>query len=162
MSAPKTAEPSMDEILASIRKIITDDGGGPGGDDLMPADSAGDAGLGAHDDDVLVLTERAPPELDDSLNTQPETTVAKTPADNAEPLVGSSAAEAAASSFDNLSTAIDTAAPPAPSLSGRSLEDVTRELLAPLLKAWLEENLPAIVRERVDEEVARIARLRVR
>ena len=43
---------------------------------------------------------------------------------------------------------------------GRSLEDVTRELLRPLLKAWLDENLPRIVSAKVEEEVARIARLR--
>jgi cell pole-organizing protein PopZ len=31
-----------------------------------------------------------------------------------------------------------------------------------MLKAWLDENLPEIVREQVEEEVRRIARGRVR
>ena len=44
---------------------------------------------------------------------------------------------------------------PAP---GRSLEDVVRELLRPILKEWLETHLPEIVREHVEEEVARISR----
>ena len=45
---------------------------------------------------------------------------------------------------------------------GRTLEDVVRELLRPLLKAWLDENLPRIVEAKVAEEVERIARSRVR
>jgi cell pole-organizing protein PopZ len=48
---------------------------------------------------------------------------------------------------------------PAP---GRTLEDLTADVLRPLLKTWLDENLPDIVRDRVDEEVRRIARNRVR
>ncbi|HZL00312.1 MAG TPA: DUF2497 domain-containing protein, partial [Caulobacteraceae bacterium] len=74
----------------------------------------------------------------------------------------------AASAFDRLAAA---AAPPPPQpttpspvmpAAGRTLEDVTRELLRPLIKAWLDENLPGIVQARVDEEVERIARGRVR
>ena len=41
---------------------------------------------------------------------------------------------------------------------GRTLEDVVRELLRPLLKQWLDENLPGIVQQTVDKEVERIAR----
>jgi cell pole-organizing protein PopZ len=44
---------------------------------------------------------------------------------------------------------------------GRTLEDVVRELLRPLLKEWLDENLPAIVEEKVQAEVERISRRRV-
>ena len=44
---------------------------------------------------------------------------------------------------------------------GRTLEDVVRELLRPLLKAWLDENLPSIVQATVAEEVERISRRRV-
>ena len=45
---------------------------------------------------------------------------------------------------------------------GKSLEDVVRELLRPLLKSWLDEHLPEIVQSRVDAEVSRIARTRGR
>ena len=45
---------------------------------------------------------------------------------------------------------------------GRTLEDVVRELLRPLLKQWLDENLPDIVQQTVDREVERIARGGVR
>jgi cell pole-organizing protein PopZ len=37
-----------------------------------------------------------------------------------------------------------------------------RELMRPLIKEWLDENLPAIVQARVDQEIDRIARQRVR
>ena len=45
---------------------------------------------------------------------------------------------------------------------GRSLEDLTRDMLRPMLKSWLDENLPRIVQDRVDEEVERLSRRRVR
>ena len=45
---------------------------------------------------------------------------------------------------------------------GRTLEDVVRELLRPLLKGWLDEHLPNIVQTAVQAEVERIARGRVR
>ena len=44
----------------------------------------------------------------------------------------------------------------------RTLEDVVRELLRPLLQQWLDQNLPDIVRQAVDVEVERIARGRGR
>jgi cell pole-organizing protein PopZ len=44
--------------------------------------------------------------------------------------------------------------------SQRTLEDVVRELLRPLLTDWLDEHLPRIVEEKVQAEVERIARRR--
>ena len=46
--------------------------------------------------------------------------------------------------------------------NARTLEDLVREMLRPMLKAWLDDNLPAIVQSTVDKEVERIARSRVR
>ncbi len=43
--------------------------------------------------------------------------------------------------------------------SGHSLEDLVREVLHPLLKQWLDQNLPQIVERRVNVEVERIANL---
>jgi len=67
-------------------------------------------------------------------------------------LVSAPAAAAAAAAFGRLS---GNMAMPAP---GRTLEDVVRELLRPLLQQWLDENLPGIVQRAVDAEVSRIAR----
>ncbi|MDB5493476.1 MAG: hypothetical protein JWP86_813, partial [Phenylobacterium sp.] len=71
-------------------------------------------------------------------------------------LVSAPAAAAAATAFGQLSQVI---AMPA---EGRTLEDVVRELLRPLLQQWLDDHLPAIVQETVQTEVERISRGRVR
>ncbi|MFL5296379.1 MAG: DUF2497 domain-containing protein, partial [Phenylobacterium sp.] len=74
----------------------------------------------------------------------------------ATPLVSERAATAAASAFGALSAAI------AMPKSDRTLEDVVRELLRPLLQQWLDDNLAGIVQQAVEAEVERIARGRVR
>ena len=42
---------------------------------------------------------------------------------------------------------------------GQTVEGVVRELLKPMLKEWLDKNLPGIVEARVEAELERIARL---
>ncbi len=41
--------------------------------------------------------------------------------------------------------------------ANRTLEDLTSELLRPILKSWLDENLPQIVERVVREEIGRLA-----
>jgi hypothetical protein len=41
---------------------------------------------------------------------------------------------------------------------GVTLEDMTRELLRPMLKEWLDEHLPAVVERMVEKEIARVSR----
>ncbi|MGB9151518.1 MAG: DUF2497 domain-containing protein, partial [Alphaproteobacteria bacterium] len=41
---------------------------------------------------------------------------------------------------------------------GRTLEDMVVELMRPLLKDWLDKNLPAVVERLVQKEIERIAR----
>jgi cell pole-organizing protein PopZ len=179
----------MEEILASIRRIISEDDA-PGGEEAAPEPAMPElehlhtaapptgAAAPAHDEDVLELTDRiggeAPQTLGD-LEIQPrhepepepeplpappprapEPVAALPPVHDDEHLVGNPASEAAALAFGRLSSNI---AMPA---EGRTLEDVVRELLRPLLKQWLDENLPAIVHTAVSQEVERISRTRVR
>lgn len=73
----------------------------------------------------------------------------------ADKLVGEQAASAAAGAFARL--ARSTRVPEA--TDDKSLEAIVRELLRPMLKDWLDRNLPAIVEAKVREEVERIARL---
>ncbi len=42
--------------------------------------------------------------------------------------------------------------------NARTLEDLVREMLRPLLKSWLDDNLPAMVERLVRAEIARVAR----
>lgn len=45
--------------------------------------------------------------------------------------------------------------PPKPS-HGTSLEDLTRDLMRPMLKEWLDQNLPKLVEEMVAREIQRL------
>jgi cell pole-organizing protein PopZ len=181
-SAP---EPSMEEILASIRQIISED--------LASAASAahhaeGDGEHADDDDDVLILRERATPEP--SPFAEPDATEPPAPEPELhapepepaepEPVAGQSltvapavqlavvepeTAAAVAASFERLTFVVENTPPPPPvpvSHGGATLEDITRDILTPVIKAWLDANLPAIVQARVDEEVERITRSRVR
>jgi hypothetical protein len=166
-------EPSMDEILASIRRIITDDD--------PPAEAAEaktDSKTEAKSDDKTdaakaELTETKNPEQSeaagkgdkaDSAKSEGKKSMATTETEDGS-LVGDKAVGDVSSAFAKLSTAVkDSAGEPSMTMPapGRSLEDVVRELLRPILKEWLDTHLPEIVREHVEEEVARISRGRGR
>ena len=171
----------MEEILASIRRIISED-------DTPPADEAEAAPAAeepvaaaaepepepaavepepiaaaapepapAVEEEALELTEKVETHGDLDVFTAPAAEPEAAPAPLAvENLVSEQAASAAASSFGQLSAAI------AMPRGDRTLDDVVRELLRPLLQQWLDDNLPAIVQQAVESEVERIARGRVR
>jgi len=172
----------MEEILASIRRIISEDDAPAAETAEAPHEEPAAAFEPAPEpkpepapvhEDVLELTERvsSPAESIGDIDAYEKPEPAPAPAPVIAPapapapvfsrkpedrLVSEPSATAAASAFDNLSAAISM--PPA----GRTLEDLAGELLRPLLKAWLDENLPRIVEAKVAEEVERISRARVR
>ena len=68
-------------------------------------------------------------------------------------LMSAESAYAAQASFQALSNSLMA------QLSGDGrLQDMTRDLLQPLLKEWLDENLPSLVEKLVREEIERVAR----
>ncbi|HUE45383.1 MAG TPA: DUF2497 domain-containing protein [Aestuariivirgaceae bacterium] len=69
-------------------------------------------------------------------------------------LLSSQAASAANSAFSRL----NDATAPRTFRAERPLDEMTRDCLRPLLKAWLDENLPGMVERLVREEIARVAR----
>jgi cell pole-organizing protein PopZ len=188
-------EPTMEEILASIRRIISEDDQPQGGDSpSAPAAEAAPepAEPNTADDEVLDLTDRveqpaaaAPMESVGDLDVFPREEAAPAPAPEpeyapppppaaAEPapapaapapaysaasddegLLSRTSAESAAASFASLSQSLMMPK------EGRSLEDIVREMMKPMLKEWLDQNLPSIVQRTVQEEVERIARSRV-
>ena len=191
MSEPTSQEPTMEEILASIRRIISEDevpaeeGAEEPEPELEPETEAEPdyepmeepepqpvvtpepAPVFDDEDDILDLTEpyRAP-EPEPAPVFQSDDLEAYAPPPPArpdpvpmpvieEPIVSHIAEVAAASAFGHLA---QTIAMPG---HGRTLEDVVRELLRPMLKTWLDENLPTIVQATVDEEVSRISRRRL-
>jgi len=173
----------MEEILASIRRIISEDDA-PAEAEAAPEAAAPPAPAPEPEpepepvaavaepepvEDVLELTNRVEPpaETVGDLAVYPkEEPKAPEPVPppkpepvamaNDEGLVSPTSAQAAASAFGQLSAAVRMPT------DGQTLDGVVRELLKPLLKAWLDEHLAAIVEAKVAEEVERIARTRVR
>ena len=194
MSEPTSQEPTMEEILASIRRIISEDEvpaeeGAQAAEAETEPEPDLEAGVEADDvpmdepepervaafapepapmfddeDDILDLTEPyKAPEAAPVFQSEDLEAYAPAPPKAApgpmpvieDAIVSHVAEAAAASAFGHLA---QTIAMPG---HGRTLEDVVRELLRPLLKTWLDENLPTIVQATVDEEVARISRRRL-
>jgi uncharacterized protein len=172
MSDQSPQEPTMEEILASIRRIISEDDA-PAEAAAAPEPEPAPVEEAPAEDDVLELTDPIEPPAPvesmgdiDVYSPEPEPEPAPPPPPAPEPapapafsrdevadnLVGDHAAGLAASAFGSLSSALLMPK------DGRTLEDVVRELLRPLLKEWLDQNLPRIVEAKVEEEVHRIAR----
>jgi uncharacterized protein len=135
--ADERNEPSMEAILASIKKIIAEDDGTP-----VPARKAVRAAAAKAEvqDDVLELTEAAAPEPSDEL-------------------LDTGKAQSLAQSFSVLKTLAEPGAAPQIVRSGEtSLEGLTRDLLRPMLKEWLDANLPSLVEGMVAKEIERITK----
>lgn len=124
-------DPSMEEILASIKRVIREDNRVPasprGAKRPAPAPEPAE-------EDVL--------ELDQPME-QPAT------------LASEDAVAASRQSLAALSNARPPAAPPVS--DGGPLEAAVRDMLRPMLKEWLDENLPKIVEELVTREISRIS-----
>lgn len=135
-------EPSMEDILASIKKVIAEEKelratGVP----AVPARAATSIREEPSQEEVLELDE---PIVEDM----------KLPdAELGPPLVSDDAAEASRRKLAALQQ-VAAAAPPPPQVN--ALEEVVREMLKPILKDWLDQHLPAIVDEHVRREISRI------
>ncbi len=71
-----------------------------------------------------------------------------------EGLIAGAAADALRNRFSALQQAANRpAAAPSP---GNPLEEVVRDMLRPMLKQWLDENMPGLVEKIVEREIARI------
>ncbi len=161
----------MEEILASIRRIISEDEAPPEAD----ADGAGlDEDEALEDAEAFAEDMGAAPGETAEPEPEPEPEPAASAADpepapepehrpappprpphRDEPLVGRIAETASVAAFRELSAATS------PAGKGRTLEDLAREMLQPMLRQWLDENLPRIVEAAVRDEVERISRSRV-
>ena len=83
----------------------------------------------------------------------------ETPHGERSDLLGGSAAFAGlAASFQKPEPAPVASAADMNFMSGNTVEAMVREMLRPMLKDWLDANLPAIVEAQVRKEVERIAR----
>lgn len=132
-------EPSLEEILASIKKVIAEDGRKP----RRPAPSRpASARQEKPADDVLELTESVEP-LDET--------------DDEPPLLGRAGEQSMRESLAVLATLTEPGVSPQIVRSGEtSLEGMVREMLRPMLADWLDKNLPGMVETLVAKEIGRI------
>jgi hypothetical protein len=136
------AEPSMEEILASIRRIISEEEQASAEVELdAPAPRSAQPSVA--DDIVLEAVEQVAlpaPRL-------------QGPA--AEPaMLSPPTATATAGALARLAGTLRIA-----DTQEQTIEGMVRELLKPMLKDWLDQNLQAIVEARVEAELERIARM---
>lgn len=73
------------------------------------------------------------------------------PAASSPAMLSSSTASAVESAFNALATTVL-------SNNARTLEDLVKEMLRPMLKSWLDDNLPNLVERIVKAEIERVAR----
>jgi cell pole-organizing protein PopZ len=197
----KVQEPSMEEILASIRRIIADDDASKAAKPAEPAatvpsppappppsvannQDAVDAMMAnaeAPTGDVLdltdeepaatfrtidaasdvVFTERAPdaavePALRIIEERKPAPQVAAPEPAPPPPapdraLISTATVAAVDSAFNSLAQTVI-------GQNARTLEDLVKEMLRPLLKSWLDDNLPGVVDRIVRAEIERVSR----
>jgi cell pole-organizing protein PopZ len=181
-------EPSMEEILASIRRIIAEDGDGA----AAPAPAAADkAATPSRQEDILELTDvvdesgsvvslsaqkaapapepppaRAEPVVDLAPPrpapppAAPEPETAPMPDGEEDRLVSDATAAASIAALSQLATAGQR--PTIDDLPlgdvAQTLEGLVRSMLKPMLKDWLDANLPQLVERLVHEEIQRMVR----
>jgi uncharacterized protein len=168
-------EPSMEEILASIRRIIAEDAdGGAAKDAAAEQDILELTDKVESDGSVVSLTSRLAPRgearetppiavapYEPPSKTEPPAAEPPKPAEPAtERVISPAAAAASIAALAELARETPRVASAAGAAAGgdRALEDATRELLKPLLKAWLDANLPPLIERIVRDEIARLAR----
>jgi uncharacterized protein len=218
---PKSSEPSMEEILASIRKIISDDTGSkpaepaaaappPAINPLPPIAAAPPAPPPAaavveDDDDVMDLMPMVPkpapvaaapyvqPSVDPFAVEPPPTASAsildegadlafQMPAEPPAPVAPPKQATdfealmaqaefspkpAAPSAMEGLmspatdrvvSTAFSSLASTVLTNNARTLDSLVEDMMRPMIKSWLDDNLPGIVERLIRAEIERVAR----
>jgi hypothetical protein len=211
---PKSSEPSMEEILASIRRIISDEPAKP--EPAKPEPAAAQPALAApvaappppvdDDDEVMELKPKAktpephfiaddpvendvsfadpapapPPKSQDDIDALMAEAMAEKAAEKpapvpapeplppalppvsfappvaptpppAERLISAEADRAASAAFASLTNTVL-------SKNARTLDDLMQEMLRPMVKSWLDDNLPTVVERLVRAEIERVAR----
>lgn len=210
MAKAQAQEPSMEEILASIRRIIADEDTGASAASKLASVAAKtqpsptvsedelDKLFDTNDDDVLELAD-ADKEPNDDMDLSfepvpavkpqpappPVAPVAKAPPPAAppvaveapvaevrpapqpqpeparvhvaqtetmtDPLLSQSTDSMVSAAFDNLALTILNK-------NARTVEDLIQDMLRPMLRSWLDQNLPSLVERLVRAEIERVAR----
>jgi len=79
------------------------------------------------------------------------------PREGRDALVDGMAADAAARAFADLHSRVTTVRGPPMGNANSTLEKLAKELLRPMLKNWLDRNLPMVVERLVEKEIAKLS-----
>ncbi|MBB5714739.1 DUF2497 domain-containing protein [Sphingomonas aerophila] len=169
-----SAEPSMEEILSSIKRIIAEEGEPPSrtrrASRPAPTPPPTPTAITPDEPGVLELNDPVtPPQQPASMLQAP-----LAPVSTSQPLAGSPVAEtasddspaqptaesilsreAAAASRGKLDMLSRLVTKPEPGSDG-TLEGLVREMLRPMLREWLDTNLPPMVEQMVAREIGKI------
>ena len=189
-------EPSMEEILASIRRIIADDDVLPLSRQssaslrpVQPAPQPGPAPFGSYEPQRNAAPRRdfPPQQQEDPFNREPHDAIPQRPNrtgfrldldppsrpapepmarpfEAAQPPMGDEAPESlhaplvSPGADASVSSSFNALAASMMMQNGNLIEDSVREMLRPMLKTWLDDNLPGIVERLVRQEIERMAR----
>lgn len=140
----QAGEPSVEEILDSIKKVIARDNRTDAAVEHKEREERGVKAVSAtefEEDDVFELDASAELIEDPTYN----------------PLLPENTASSMRESLAALAMLAEPGVPPQIVRSGEtSLEGLTRELLRPALAEWLDKNLPPLVERMVAAEISRI------
>jgi cell pole-organizing protein PopZ len=180
----KVNEPSMEDILASIRRIIADDmepvhepevrasaptplksvldiaeshmspvrfGEGAATEEM--AASEADSFQEEHSVSILMVNYETEHQAA-QVPIRPTSQIPVHPCERnpSEALLSNGVGASVSEAFGRLNSVAPAAAQP------KSVEDLMTELLRPMLKTWLDENLPALVERLVQAEIERVTR----
>src|ERR1043166_4577278 len=158
----QAGEPSVEEILESIKKVIARDNRAEAEQlrkrreedgvmisrAILPEEMTEDGA--AEDDDVLELTDALEPLMMSGASEQLR--------GDDDPLLAADRRASMRESLTALAMLSEPGAAPQIVRSGEtSLEQLTRDLLRPMLAQWLDKNLPPLVEKLVAAEIQRIA-----
>jgi cell pole-organizing protein PopZ len=143
-----SAEPSMEDILSSIKRIIAEEGeAAPAPRQKKPIRPAALAARAAaapdsaqDDDEILELSDPVPASKPVKPSRADDDILSRQTAD---------ASRGALEALSRLVVKPDTA-------GSDTLEGLVREMLRPMLREWLDANLPELVEQMVAREIARI------
>lgn len=184
-------EPTMEEILTSIRRIISDDSGGEekrsennaegdSGESISGEDLQTGSTVSIEDEPPLVLAEtdieeeeltdsndelklsesdiiedtRVAAIEEDSEKLSASEAVAKV--DEKLPLMSETQAASAAETLAGLSDALTQGQGIQLGSSDKTLEQIVKDLLRPMLQTWLDRNLPPLVEKLVKKEIEKL------
>ncbi|WP_448665086.1 DUF2497 domain-containing protein [Sphingomonas sp. CJ20] len=151
-----SAEPSMEEILSSIKRIIAEEGDAAVTTRTRRAKPAPKpVSYAEPEDDSDEILELSDPVADLEPQERPipmGSPAPSAPPQPAEPIVSERAAEATRGPLEALSRIVVR-----PEVQGSdTLEGLVRDMLKPMLRDWLDANLPQMVEAMVAREITRI------